>query len=1109
MTRLVLFAISVLISGAASAVEPTSALDALAARTVFEYPTSSQPTEVGERSSLQLAGTWQQATSDANDTLPKLNTLTWAGVMIPNLTPLSAEQGTCQLLRVRFRIPDWLKNQSFHLKTPYATGVDSIWCNGRKLAIDANNPWLIDVSTELAANKAHEFVIVGKAGAELSMPEPPTLVATAAVYATELFTKSDIQAQRLTLEITLRNATDKALIVAVEANIYSMNRDGQVFEREPAMKLPREIITLPAHGQLTRTLTPSSTQIRPWWPDEPKQYHLRVLTQTEGRTDRIDHTFAHRQWNVREGRLHLNEVPYRLRSLPRSLNHEPNTDALQRLRQWQAMGQNLLLYEGMTPWVGNSVESTLQFLTQEGMPTARIVGNRGADSWPEMLNIIRHERTNCSIAMWVLDLPGSAADVEKVVEQVRAIDPTRPIVVRGQAVPDTLRWVSVTTLKQWQLLQASSTDKPALLDLSTLPTVDREQLAIDARRLGCSITHLGKEFTDNALSPIWQLVVALEQQTNNTGDLNPKLTQEVTIFNDSRASQTIELYWLFQTRDTQPIRQVRGQTNVKLAPCEAKSIDVSIDLAGLERLERLPCDFVLSCKTDHGQRSTRRATIELFTSLRKLSGSVELWDPHNRLRNLETLVNVRRLDSLANIPTGNDVLVVAPDAIEKTDDGTKNRLLNSGRRLVVFQQAHPLEVPAISLRVQDEPQSVGPLQPRIPESVLWSGLRSVDFTQWPILEKTLQYHPPEEGTPRYLSDGNATPLVAVPSPDGVTLLCQLPLGESATHPVVRRLVRNLILLAREFEPANLSIVTSLPEFHPWPTLLKQERFDVTSVADIGTALLQKSIILLQADAATLTQLAELKPNIETFIKDGGWIVLTELAPDGLSSFNALVEESHLIRNVANQSMMWNRPQDEAQLRLSDSALSVARSPYKYVVTTDNLAPFLKGVESAIRHNIRRGTPSWKGEWDRPQTIDTISFRHPPGTRRILTMRLFLDGKPSRTLRLGSTGELQTFSIDKQTCRRVELHPISWTDGPGDILGLDDLRIPPAKAIAATPWDLAGGILAYPRGNGGILLLQQQLDPNGRQTSESEQQRRVVHAIFDQIGAKPAEAPPAN
>lgn len=1107
MTRLAILIALVFISDVAIAAEPTPALDALGARTVFEFPASSQTIEAGQRSSLQLAGTWQRTLTEwtGNDSLPKLSEQNWSGVMLPTANTLNAEPGFRQLLRTRVRIPEQLSTRSFHMRMPYFSGIESIWCDGVRLRSDVNHPWYFDFSSPLSANTPHEIVVVSKPNAIVSCPESPTLVATAPVYATQLFTKPDVAGQRLTIEVTLHNSTDSALSVELAANVFSMNREGQVYEREPALKLPTETVTLPAHGQATRSLAADWPRARQWWPDEPNQYQLRVETQTDNHADRTELTFAYRQWSLNEGVLYLNNVPYRLRTLRRSLSMEPKGEVTQRLHRWQAMGQNLLLYDGTTPWVGINVASTLEFLAAEGMPTARILPSDIMDAFQETLNIIRQERANSSIAVWVLDLPGSAADAEKTVEQVRSIDPTRPIIVRGQAVPDTLQWMSVTTPKQYDVVKASPTNKPGLLDLSTMPTV-REQDAIDARRLGCPITLLGPHLSDTALSPIWQPVVALELEANGYDDLSQSLTRQVTIFNDSHAVQSINLFWLFQTRDTLPIQQRRGQENAKLKPSESKQIELSITLTDVEKLDRLPCDLVLSCQTDRRQRSIRQASVELFGPVAKLSGTFQLWDPHNSVRSLQSLVNVRRIDSVAQAVTGAEVLVVAPDAIDTVDARLWNQLLTSNRRIVVLHQINPLEVPKFSLQAHGEQQPIGRLQPCDPESILWNGLRASDLARWPIAEQTRQYRQPDTGVLRYISDGEMSPLIGLPSAEGVTLLCQLPLGKSMSHPVSRRLVRNLILLARDYHPADKTIVTPLQESHSWHMFANQERFDVVAVEDITTALSTRGIILLQANAATLEQLAELKPQVDAYMKAGGWIVLTELTPAGLSRFNTLVGEAHLIRDVADQSMIDNRPRNEGQLRLSDSALSLSRSPYRFVVSTDNLAPFLKGLEPTIRHTLRRGKPTWKGEWDRPQTIDTIAFRHPSGTRRILTMRLLLDGKASRTIRLGTTDDLQTFTIAKQTCRQITLQPIRWTDGPGDMLGIDDLRIPPATPTKATPWDKAGGIVAYPRGDGGFLLLQLQLDTKGRPFNEADQQCRVIRAILEQLGAKRTTLP---
>ncbi len=171
--------------------------------------------------------------------------------------------------------------------------------------------------------------------------------------------------------------------------------------------------------------------------------------------------FGFREWEWAGQHFTLNGVPWHMHADLEDNDAHP-TNPEDAVKDWHAHGQNTFRYWGWRPWTGKSQEETLDFFDAHGVAVRRsgIFDGEGAsyllvdngkartdlfDNWRTRLRAwVKAERNHPSIFIWSVEneityinarnlgwLPQEEPEVQKAIDMVMALDPTRPAMTDG------------------------------------------------------------------------------------------------------------------------------------------------------------------------------------------------------------------------------------------------------------------------------------------------------------------------------------------------------------------------------------------------------------------------------------------------------------------------------------------------------------------------------------------------------------------------------------------------------------------------------------------------------------------------------------------------------
>ena len=489
------------------------------------------------------------------------------------------------------------------------------------------------------------------------------------------------------------------------------------------------------------------------------------------------------------------------------------------------------------------------------------------------------------------------------------------------------------------------------------------------------------------------------------------------------------------------------------------------------------------------------------------------------------------LSSLASLPTSR-VLVVGSDALSATEN-TSSALAawaSTGRSVIVLDQKNPLryqaltaEMNTISNTATETAQTNG--QVGFPEDLnhpIMRGLRTNDFRGWGEDGEVYRnaYFKPSRGARSLVQVGprlEQTALVEVPTGRGVMILSQLELGENlASNAVAQQLMANLLRYAstykQEFRPVALVASGNAP-------LVKAADaagLEYSKSGDVLAAISnpQIKLALVEATPANLKTLAANMTKVNVFMARGGYIVFNGLTPAGLADYNKVVGANHMIRAMRRERVQFSSPRNPltAGLTLGDVVMLsgekifgwlsdeyVANDIFSYIVDYDEVAPFGTS-ESFLYNNAVNGfvgSDGWKQINDfavpksgpskmaftlaKPQTITEFVWDGSANYNNTTKVGLVVDGK-MQSWDIPANGDAQTLTLKPpMTGKNIELQLQDWEKSAtkrtaeGDYLvGIDNIYLKTQRTAdfynKVKPMLNVGGLMQYPRGAGGMLLM---------------------------------------
>ena len=407
-----------------------------------------------------------------------------------------------------------------------------------------------------------------------------------------------------------------------------------------------------------------------------------------------------------------------------------------------------------------------------------------------------------------------------------------------------------------------------------------------------------------------------------------------------------------------------------------------------------------------------------------------------------------------------------------------------------------------------------------------------------------------------------TPLVEAGCGEGVLALCQLRVGAKLLEePAAAVLLRNLLEtystykaprgVAAVYAPGNrlLSEEVAATGLLTRPVGALREALDPA----------QYRVAVVEASRANLEALAGLKAEAGAFEQAGGWIMLCGLAPDGLDAFSALTGAQHQLRPFRlERATMENAAYGLAATlgnrdlvmfttnEIQHGKMWVSGDEFSFVIDAgSNAAPFCRmpgGPEDPYVYESPQASENPdKSPWNlvngllnsdnwryirqiwvpeggleplvfglrRPETLSQINIWNNANYWTIKDLDIILDGDTAHPLKavLSDTYDLTEikFAEPRKVEKTIALQVRTWREGRGQdlaqrLVGIDNVQfiraVQPSDAVSI---DSTGGLVAFPKGPGGIFLNQIKFMEKEQNPDNATKKSNLLSVLLQNMG----------
>jgi len=488
--------------------------------------------------------------------------------------------------------------------------------------------------------------------------------------------------------------------------------------------------------------------------------------------------------------------------------------------------------------------------------------------------------------------------------------------------------------------------------------------------------------------------------------------------------------------------------------------------------------------------------------------------------------------------------------------------VSEGRKVLVLEQEHSLHYQALAADLEPSEHDGRIAFSQDLSHPVFAGLARDDLSFWSgdhVVYKNIYQKATRGARSLVHADTklNYSALSFAPVEDGAFLLSQLVVGEKLGSEVVARtLFHNMVDFLAGWEPVRRPAAVVAEEGAPASEALEAvglqfERRD-DPVAALGDE--EVEILIVDADEQALAKLAAATGEIERFQARGGWLVVLGVTPETLEEFNRIVGVDHLIRPFEMERVQFPAVRDPltAGLSLRDVVMTSgeriqvqsrdewpADDAFGYILDLDDIAPFSEFPPPAYWGNPEQTGPG-RDTWPRNMVNGFLADTH---WRVIFSIHLNADDPTSWTIELpreeeitgltmvpntiyhritalelsfdGDEGSTKRFEIEEDSDRiQVQFEPVKakrltiditdWDEsGRSDVIGVDNLWIRVARpddwSERVKPLLNIGGLIKYPRGEGGVLLSQYALLENESNPINAEKKRTVLSTLLRNLG----------
>lgn len=662
----------------------------------------------------------------------------------------------------------------------------------------------------------------------------------------------------------------------------------------------------------------------------------------------------------------------------------------------------------------------------------------------------------------------------------------------------------------------------------------------------------------------WQPIAVLCRQWNWSFGSGQPAERLLKVFNQTRFAEPITVRWAVTVAGA---AVADGERTFALAPGTAEewAIDFTVPLAtGL----RTPGTFVLTATRGGAEvfRDERPLAVIDHQSVAKpdLPGdAIACIDPSGLLvAHLQRRGIAHTAIALGDpIPDRAKLVLVGPDALsaEQAADTTWHALAASGRRVVVFDQAHPLRYGGLPADAEPTTATGCIAFAEDLTHPIVAGLDQADFFTWGndhLVYRNAWAKPTRGGRSLMQCDRalSRTALLECVVGDGLLIASQLALGARlADEGMCQLLTDRIIAYAATWQPVRRSVTSTLATAAPESALLEAIGATVTRSDDPLAALDGGGIAIIAATPTNLQLLAEARDRVQAFCEQGGWLMLWGLTPEGLAAYNRLVGHEHVIRPFETERVLLSVPADPltAGLTSRDVVMDTGAKMYpwmalrkpdsdafSYVIDHLDIAPFSrfpspremgKGTDTpGVDHWPRNLVNGFTSEDNWAFTYTTILDQ---GHSPVLTLELpkeeelvalkvrtssiyhpvtridvtFDDDPTPVQAELRPEPLVQEIPVAGRRARRITLTIAGWQErGERNIVVLDNLwlQVRRDETYLRTVKSMlnVGALMRYDIGTGGILLNQIKVLPSEANPINQEKKRSIVKALLANLGA---------
>ena len=372
-------------------------------------------------------------------------------------------------------------------------------------------------------------------------------------------------------------------------------------------------------------------------------------------------------------------------------------------------------------------------------------------------------------------------------------------------------------------------------------------------------------------------------------------------------------------------------------------------------------------------------------------------------------------------------------------------------------------------------------------------------------------------------------------------------GKLAVDPAAGVLLENLLKRADTYAPPSDPVSIYAPDRADLHDFVKGLGCKLQEVVTLDDALNAKTnpILVVSAAKANLEALQARKTAVDAYTQAGGWLMLWGLEPDGLVAYNTLLGTHHILREFRVESVHLLRDPLDIGLESPDVTMyskdviapwsnltRVSQDVFTYCVDGEDIAPFCYGITLNYKYqfnsayNLVNGLTNadfWHYIYQIfytaiPPEFELHTFKLPVACKlkdvkvwnnanynTIQDFDLRVDGKSiAKAVLPDSFGMIDLPLNDIQANTSVGLYALTVrTHQPKPICGLDLVKIlrelPDWYQGKVFPLTDNGGLLRYPRGNGGFVLNQLKLtDANVKDNLPKKQ--RIASTILQNLGA---------